>query len=320
MSGMPFGLGATLYSFNIDFYTYRRTLEDCMEAVSSLGPDQGVELVSPMMDRGYPDLSPEFERRFKNGLEKFGLIPTCFSGYTDPQRFFGRWTSVDEQKEYLIRQMKAAKTLGFKIYRTQNCNSFFELAPVAEKLGIVLTFEVHAPSTIEELSDVFEKMDKLGSPYLGIVPDCGAFCRSPSDIYFKRFADQGVPEKVSERIRELWIEQKTTAEIREEIRKIEYNELIDLMVTESCEYFGHSDPKCMIPVMKYIPHFHGKFFHVDDAYSESAVRVPEIVAALKEGGFKGYISAEYEGHHWFSDTDALEQIRRYQELIRHCCE
>ena len=67
---LPFRLGVTLYSFNIEFYTYKRTFEDLIEKVTSLGPDQGIEVVAPQMDRGYPSLSPEFEHRFKNAPSK----------------------------------------------------------------------------------------------------------------------------------------------------------------------------------------------------------------------------------------------------------
>ena len=91
---------------------------------------------------------------------------------------------------------------------------------------------------------------------------------------------------------------------------------IELMCYESCEYFAHGDPKDLLPWMKYMQHVHGKFFYVDENGEESAVRVPEIVSVLKEGGFSDYISAEYEGHHWFSAEPAQEQLKRYMALVK----
>jgi len=314
---MPFGLGATLYSFNIDYYTYRRTMEDCMAALASLGPGQGVEVVAPMMDRGYPSVSPEFEARLKNALEKYELVPTCYSGYADPQRITGRYTTYEEQKEYLLLQLNAAKTLGFPVLRVQPCRTLLDLAPYAEKAGVKITYEIHAPMRVED-HPLAQQIIELDNPWVGFVPDCGTFCRAPSDVYFKRFADQGVPQEIADCIRALWAKGCTQDEIRAEVKKLAYNDVIALMVTESTEYFGHSDPAAMIPVMKFIPHIHGKFFYVDDAGTESAVRLPEVVAALKQGGFTGYISSEYEGHHWYADTDALDQIRRHQAVIRRC--
>jgi hypothetical protein len=68
--------------------------------------------------------------------------------------------------------------------------------------------------------------------------------------------------------------------------------------------------------MPYIVHVHGKFFGIDETGTESAVRFPEVVSNLKAGGFSGYMSCEYEGHHWLHDGDALSQIRSVQKLIR----
>jgi len=316
---MSFGLGATLYSFNIDYYTHKRTLEDCMEALASLGPSQGVEVVAPMMDRGYPNVSPEFERRFKNALEKYELVPTCYSGYADPQRVTGRYSTEEEQLEYLLCQLNAAKQLGFPVLRVQPCRRLLDLAPYAEKAGVKVTYEIHAPMQVED-HPLVRQIVELGNPWLGFVPDCGTFCRAPSDVYFKRFASQGVPQEVADCILELWHKKVSMDEMRREAKKLVDNELVDLMVTEAMEYFGHSDPAAMIPVMDFIPHMHGKFFYVDENGSESAVRLQEVVAALKKGGFKGYISSEYEGHHWYADTDALEQLRRHQAAIRKYCE
>lgn len=112
---------------------------------------------------------------------------------------------------------------------------------------------------------------------------------------------------------------KTEKEIREAVGEVTRVEgLVDLMVRESMEYFAHGEPEDLLPYMKYMKHVHGKFFYVDDNGEENAVRVPEIVSVLKKGGYTGWVSAEYEGHHWFAKNDAHEQLGRYFDLIRKC--
>ncbi len=315
-----FGLGVTLYSFNIEYYTYQKTLEDCLEAVASLGEGQGVEVVAPMFDRGYPKVSYEFESRLKNAMERNALVPTCWSGYADPQRITGRFLSETEQMDYIKLQIDSAAQLGFPILRIQPCRPFFKLVSYAEKKNVKLTFEVHAPMDLEDLPQMAEII-RMDTPYVGIVPDCGAFTRAPSELYYKRFASQGVPLDIADKITELWEGGCSQQEIREAVRcDGPLKELVDLMAIESVEYFGRANPASLTEFARYIPHVHGKFFHINESGEESSVRIPEIVAALKAGGYSGSIASEYEGHHWMSDSDVLEQIRGHQALIRRCFE
>lgn len=314
-------LGVTLYSFNIDFYQYKKTFEEIVAQVCTLGPNQGIEVVGPQMDRAYPRVSPEFEARFKNAREKYGFIPVCYGGYPDPQRYQKRYASQWEDIEYLKGQIDAAATL-----ECSNIRLGFDLdladyiIPYAEKRKVCVGCEIHAPFSIEMAGALVDKIKKVNSPYFGIVPDCGAFCHTPSDVYIQRFAEQGVKKEVSDMIVKMWHEKKNTEEIVEATKEITNDPISELMAIEANNYFGHSDPKVMVPIMKYIHHLHGKFFNVNDSGEEVAVRVPEVVDALCTGGFEGYISCEFEGHHWFSDKDAFEQIKRYQTLVNKCCE
>jgi hypothetical protein len=271
-----------------------------------------------MFDRGYPNVSYEFERRFKNAIDKYGIIPACWSGYADPQRFTGRFVTEEEQMEYIKKQIDAAAQLGFPILRIQPCRPFFKLVPYAEKKNVKLTFELHAPMDPVTFP-MIQTIVKMDTPYVGFVPDCGAFCRAPSEVYYKRFSQQGVPQETDDRITEMWKAGCSQEEIRASVRNNgPKKELIDLMATEAIEYFGRADPAALVPLMKHIPHVHGKFFHVNDKGVESAVRISEIVAALRAGGFNGYMACEYEGHHWFAEHDVLEQLTRHQALVKRC--
>jgi hypothetical protein len=147
------------------------------------------------------------------------------------------------------------------------------------------------------------------------VPDCGAFCRAPADIYLERFTNQGVPKEILDRIVEMWKANASEPEMQEEVKKLNGNELAVLAATESQMYFGHSDPSAMKRIMSRIVHVHGKFFNMDGG-DESAVRLPEIVTTLQEGGYDGWMACEYEGHHWFSSKDSLDQLKQHQAAVR----
>jgi sugar phosphate isomerase/epimerase len=189
------------------------------------------------------------------------------------------------------------------------------LADYAEKWNVKLGMEVHAPMEIETLGKQIEIVKRLNTPYVGFVPDCGAFCRAPADIYTQRFLGQGVPQALMDKIAALWRQRVSEPEMRAEIKALGGGELAELAVTESHIYFGHSDPHRLRDILPYIVHVHGKFFNMENG-EESAVRLPEIVQTLQEGGYAHSMSCEYEGHHWLSPKSALEQLRAHQAAIR----
>ena len=76
------------------------------------------------------------------------------------------------------------------------------------------------------------------------------------------------------------------------------------------EYY---DPKVLMEHMPYIIHCHGKFYEMTDDCEESTIDYPGVLKVLTEGGYEGYISAEYEGKPINGDT--FEPFRRYQKML-----
>lgn len=314
--GVP-KLGVTLYSFNAEYYTYQYSFDDCMAAAGSLGAGQGVEIVAPQMNRGYPGLAPEFEASFRRLVERYDLRPSAYGAYADDARMTDRWASRDEQVDYLVAQIRTARRLGFPVIRMQvNEAVITDLLPYAEKYDVKMGMEIHAPMTIESLEPVIERVRRINSPYLGFTPDCGVFCHSPAQVYVDRFREQGVPAEVVDHILRGWHDRTPQDQLRQEVDRLGGDDLAQLMVTESFVYFGHGDPKTLEAIMPHIVHVHGKFFAIDKTGTDSAVRFPEIISVLTEGGFDGYISCEYEGHHWNRAHVALEQLKTVQAFIR----
>ena len=314
--GVP-KLGVTLYSFNAEYYTYQYSFDDCMAAAGSLGPAQGVEVVGPQMNRGYPGLAPEFEASFRRLVDRHDLRPSAYGAYGDGGRITGRWATRDEQFDYLVSQLRTARRLGFPVIRVQPGETVLsDLLSFAEKYDVKMGMEIHAPMTIESLEPIIERVARINSPYLGFVPDCGVFCHSPAQVYVDRFVEQGVRQEIADHILGRWREQAPEDQLRREVTQLGGDDLAQLMVTESFIYFGHDDPKMLDTIMPYIVHVHGKFFGIDKTGTDSAVRFPEIISVLVDGGFDGYISCEYEGHHWNRDFVALDQLKTVQDVIR----
>jgi sugar phosphate isomerase/epimerase len=323
-SGALLHLGVTLYSFNAEYYQYKLSFQDCLEKVGSLGSGTGVELVGPQMVDSWPEVSEEFEKTFKNLVERYELTPTAYGGYQDWRRF-GRVLTLEENVEHCRLQIRSAKRLGFPILRLMlypeqmTGSSRTNILAYAEKMGVKIGHEIHAPNSFRDplLRQLIELAQKLNTPYFGFVPDCGIFSKACAQPYLKKFEQMGVPAVIRERIVELWKKQTPWPEVAAEIKAMGGDNMAHLMVVESFIYFGHEDPKSLYEIMPHIFHVHGKFFGIDPATGEEpACRYPEVIAALKNGGFSGYISTEYEGHHWVPDGDALWQIRAHHAMVR----
>ena len=76
------------------------------------------------------------------------------------------------------------------------------------------------------------------------------------------------------------------------------------------EYF---DPIILKDLAPYIVHCHGKFYEMDEENEEPTIDYPGILKALVEGGYQGYIAAEYEGA--AIDNDTFEPFRRYAKML-----
>ena len=81
-------------------------------------------------------------------------------------------------------------------------------------------------------------------------------------------------------------------------------------------------------VAPHVTHIHGKFNHMSEIpgrpgeYQDAAIDYPSVIAALKAGGYDGYINTEYEGQRYHQDQDRefweneVEQVRRHQAMLR----
>ena len=73
------------------------------------------------------------------------------------------------------------------------------------------------------------------------------------------------------------------------------------------------DPRDLIPYLPYVFHMHAKFWGVSDDLEEGSIPYDSVVKALNEGGYDGYLSAEYEGpRDLYAGND---QVRRLFAMI-----
>src|SRR5579884_1457315 len=103
-----FHVGVTLHSFTSEYCSFIWSFEDMMQRAALLGG--GVEIVGPAHQRGFPELSDEFERVFKSSLERNRLTPTSYGSYADPFVLPNRDLNDDELVAYTIPQLNGARS------------------------------------------------------------------------------------------------------------------------------------------------------------------------------------------------------------------
>ena len=322
-------LGVTLFSFTDAYYAHRYTFEELIRRAGATGLGPGLEIVGFQSIRGYPTITDSFALRFKRLLDDAGLEPSALGANIDAGRRRDRLMTHDETVETLRVQIEAAAKLGFPVLRVQfgaSGDALEAVLPLAERSDVKLGMEVHSPHTVDHPTMVVlrERYAKLGSPYLGFVPDFGATMTAiPAGLVRQWRADPEAPDELLELTIAGW-ERAHRGESSpfEERRKVTQAAMemnagpSARLAWISLTLFGHQSPAAWGEIMDQVVHVHGKFYEIDDEGNEPSVPYGELIREFRDGGYGGYISSEWEGSIWNEDADAFELVRCHQDLIR----
>jgi len=308
-----FRVGVTLHSFTNEYCSFIWSFEDMMQKAALLGG--GVEIVGPAHHRGFPEVTDEFERVFKSSVERNGLTPTSYGSYADPFMLPGRDLTPDELVAYTIPQLRGAAKLGFPVVRLQYFVSPVaeRLLPYAERYKLKMGYELHTPLEIEApmTQELIQQVKRISSPHLGLIPDAGIFCRSIPRFRIEGAKRNGASEALLQRAVELWKAKTSLKDAHDQLKTMGADDRLFGALEVFWGSFGHSDPKSVAEIMPYIIHTHGKFFSIVSG-DEPDVRYKEYVHALMRGGYRGWMSSEYEG----PDTDSFEVVKAHQAMVK----
>jgi hypothetical protein len=312
--------GVTLYSFTPDFHAGRYTAQQLIARVGELGLGPGLELVGFQSLRGFPDVTDEQVRRFRELIERHELEPSCLACNVDLAVRSDRFLDEDEVVAYLEAQLEAAAKLGFPVVRLQNTATpavIERLLRAAERLDIRLGMEIHSPSTVNSpwvlaLRELYARLD---SPYLGWIPDFGSCTTRLSPGLLEAYAARGVAAETLAAVSERWHDlDGVEFDAHEQIGRfaaLAGGPYAMNLAVFAVGIHGHMDAADWAEIMPDVVHVHGKFFGFDADGNEPAVphdRLLEVFA-----NYDGYLSSEWEGWHWDETPDAFQMVRRHQE-------
>jgi hypothetical protein len=331
IAGTGIKLGITLYSLTSEFAAGLYTPETLIAAAAEHGLGPGIEFNIAQMLRTYPDVDAEFVKIWRDSMDKYELEPSAIGTNLDMGRRKERDMTLDEEHDFLARQLKTAHTLGFTkvVIRSHGKELLRSLLPLAEKYDQYLGYEIHAPSgpNNPQVLAMREMYEELQSERLGFTADFSSTMHSLSPTLLRTMSQMGMPEEYFSVMDEIWHE-PTPMHVRNQ--KFE-----DFLTSENFDFtrlgpftrlafnmHGLVPPEEWLDIIPQMFHVHAKFYDINEAGDEPAMDIRRIVKQFVVGGYQGYLSSEWEGHA-FSDlgeSDPIELVKKQHTLMRSAIE
>ena len=312
-------IGVSLYSLSTQYIHEELDLEGCLKAVHEMGY-KGIEIVAAQMVPNYPFPTDEWLFYFRGLLEKYELEPVCWSAYIDMGTRTDRDMSEAEIIQYTLNDMIYAKKAGFPLVRTQHAISpaiFRKMVPYCKELGVKLTIEMHWPHhpDVDVWKEYFAIMKGEGKGWLGFVPDFSIFQYMPHELYLRQAVEFGCRPEALKEIVNIHAEDISEEEKNAKAGKLDLTEIEKHYAEELFGKFNHpARIEQFKDVMDCVFYVHGKFYYLDNDEHDPCIPYEELIPKFVEYGYKGYIASEFEGHHFYSDVNCVEQLAHYVAL------
>ncbi|MEZ5071011.1 MAG: TIM barrel protein [Bacteroidales bacterium] len=271
--------GVSLYSYT-GVYGVTMTMEDCFADMYDMEAE-GVEILANGHIPKYPNPDEAWVEWWHQKLAEYELVPGEYGHFVDSRRHAGRNLSTREAYDMLVRDIKLAHKLGFKVGRTklgvideiltpvENWKEFITMAlPVAEEYDFKMCPEIHMPTVLKSrmVDDYVNFIEKTGTKHFGINIDFSVF--APSNIRVPGL--DTTPSKAED----------------------------------------------MIPLLPYTHACHAKFANMTDELTESTVPYQDIIRVLLDQKWEGYLLSEYEGPRRDEPGHASDQLRRQHVMMK----
>jgi hypothetical protein len=185
---------------------------------------------------------------------------------------------------------------------------------MAERYDIRYGIEVHSPSKPSDphIQAMAAEIERLGSPYLGFIPDFGCFIERPSKKLLDYYRRLGANMEIVDYVVKNRHAGGTEESVWSDAQAMGAGEADHIAVSElfGHQSFGPADLEGFKTILPYSIYFHGKFYDIDENLQETTIPYDRLLQYILESGFNGVMMTEYEGHAFYTD-DAEEQVARH---------
>lgn len=216
--------------------------------------------------------------------------------------------------------------MGFPVYRTgimrkEDIQILSECFEFAEQLGIFIATEIHSPRGIHTwwTQDFLEEVKRKNTKNAGFLLDFAVFTKEMSLADKKAYLRAGAKESILDEIDKAY--RAGCCLTNSDVEKLG-GDKPEIAAAEQMRGQIYDDPAWIGEVLDYTKHCHGKFYEMTEDCDEPSIDYAGPIAYLKEKGWNGYISSEYEGQrHYFEmggpeAPDPIEQLRRHHVMLK----
>ncbi len=315
--------GITLFSLGTPYLKGELDLEGVIKTAAEIGAE-GYEIVATQMIPSYPYVSDEFLEFVNRCKEKYGIGPICYAANMDRGMRKDRDLTEDEMVARAITDIISANKLGCKVMREQfllSPNGLARIAPYAEAYDVKVGIEIHNPESpiTPAIMEYRKVIEETKSKYIGFIPDFGCFATKPNKPYWDRALAGGATEAQLEHCAQLRYDEVPMEEAMR-IMAPETEKCPALNAALNSMYgFVQFRKDCkkelagLKEIMPYCFEMHGKFHYCDENNHEVSIPYEEIIPAINETDFEGYIVTEFEDEGGY---DSIEQCRRQIKLVK----
>lgn len=318
----------SLYSYQQAYYLGQLDLRGCVAEAAKTGAT-GIELIPEQMPVGsFPTNRQKDIDWWKDLMQEFNVTPSCMDTFIDFRMFRDRkrYLTLKEQVAFLERDLKLAHDLGFPVIRVL-CKIHFDVIeaalPIAEYYGVKMGTEIHPPVMIDSpyIDGYVEMIERNNTQWAGLIPDFGIFAKHACDPAVEQQIRSGISPDAAWLIRDQVRDGRPVAETVAKLKAMGASDREIGMASAMGGLPTYNDPATLLPLMKYILHFHGKCYQLDEDCNETTIDYPNVIRTLCQADWDGYISTEFEGQRLYHDEgceyteDEVEQVRRHQVLL-----
>jgi sugar phosphate isomerase/epimerase len=316
-------LGVTLFSFTNEWQQQLYTLDTMIAKVAEMGLGPGIEVVGFQSFRSYPDVPDEEATHFRNLMDKYGLIPTCLGANIDIGRRRDRNMTADEILDTVKHQLISAKKLGFPIMRVPPSAgelTLESLLSLAEQYQIQLAVELHSPLSVDnpEVVHLREMFERLNSPFLGFIPDFSTSMTSVPEGHWNNLRRAGATEDLISAAKQIWLTNDPIpakfGALAEACKRFNADLAVAGQVNMTMTMFGRMPVERWREILPRVSHVHGKYYEVTSDGIEPSIPYQNLMRLLKREGYRGTISAEWEGQAFTEEPIGFQQVAAWHSM------
>ena len=315
----------TLFSFSNELMAADRSACELLDEVLASGLTKVVELDGPQHFRNYPLPPAKQIADTKAVLASRGATIGQLGIYIDRTLAPGKFLTHDEVISHVKVQLELAAELGAKFARLglgfASLDELREIVPIAEQLGVTLVLEAQGTQEVNAspVKENLELMRELNSPNFGLLFDSSLCMKVLPPSFIEALGRSGFSQGQVEELVDAWT-RLSLGELRPVIfgkwlptsPSTAATSLLLSLVTR----MGKSKVGDWAEAMPLVKGVHLKFWDTDNTDGAISGPTGELIEALQQQGFDGYLTSEWGGHEWheLSEHSSFEVVARHKQI------